>query len=378
MEIQKAKFIGLLLLLAWPMLARAEDVSVCPSLEELDDQIINCDDGYFVSEKARECADKVLASWRLAADELKKKLESSGRTQNVSTVEAAKDYDKAMATLKVQILALQESTELVASYPDVMVDFPDAESDEDSLSCFSEPFQQVQETVTELDHEIIRAKKVYTEAKKMREVAKGRSQKLDAAVFAELGARAPAGHKSGKSTRSASDVTGLEEDEAKRSGVTEKVASKTFDSAEQEHGNVKSTVTSRVVQEKPLKDRSISEDSFAGRAGGEDALPGSFSSRLEERARARGVEETSYVAPKASASGGPSVGEALWQENYGAGAVRTKLELSGEVAGHLGKQAGALVETNGSNPVIRDTDLFTIVRLRYRSTELFQRASPMK
>jgi len=342
--------------------AHAEEVSVCPSLDELDAQILNCGDGYFAAEMARECADKVIASWQLAADQLKSTLEVSGSDQKVSAMEAKNDYDKTMRLLKAQILHMQEGTSLVASYPDVMVDFPDSNGEEESLSCFNEPFEEVQKIVTNLDQEIIKAKKVYAAAKEMKSIAGDRQRKLDASIFkGSISARAiPA--KLAISKKDNSDITGIREEKRKQESFGS-TASLSQDSQRPAHVNA------------------------------ERILPNSFSSRLDEQAKARGeaVSPSANFLRVANMKKMDSVGAVLWREEPSGESVGTKFELSSHRSLASEKEFhaesiyyGGLENTRAdsrssvANHADEELNIFFMVKSRYRERELFLRSVPIK
>ncbi len=226
MKLSNAKF--LIVLLAVPAgcaFAGDDEVSVCPSLQELDNQLISCGDNYFAAELAKECSDKIVTSWKTAAALLQPQLLASGRNQSVSEAETKASYEKAAATLKTQIIYMQEGTALIASYPDVMIDFPDSKGEEASLSCFNEAFADVQDIVKGLDKEIVAAKKVYELAKKLRDTAGTRQSGLDKSLISGLseagkmakGSSGGAVARRGKSPRAPSDITGVKEDQQKRS-----------------------------------------------------------------------------------------------------------------------------------------------------------------
>lgn len=174
-----------LLFLLPASLARAGDdgmVPVCPSVPELETQMMSCGDNYYAAEKAEECADTIKESWKAAAAKLQKILATQGRHQSDSEAVAAADYKKAMAATKAQIEQMQAGTALVAAYPEVMINFPDAADEEASLSCFNEAFDRVQKAVSDLDDEIIAAKKVYEEAERLKVSSSSHETKLNSSL----------------------------------------------------------------------------------------------------------------------------------------------------------------------------------------------------
>lgn len=203
-----------LLILLFSMPAHAEGidgVAACASVDELDEYVVSCGSNEKVTGKARECTDKLLASWKKAAEELQENLTAHGENQKLSELETKNDLTNALKTLDAQILYMQDGANLVASYPDIMVDIPDSEDDEGSLDCFNENFHAVEGMVHELDDEVIRAKDLYEKIIDMRSTADSRHRKLDKSAVTNEIARGLKGVGSGKSLNSKSTITGIKE-----------------------------------------------------------------------------------------------------------------------------------------------------------------------
>lgn len=364
--------------------ARAADddelVPLCPSLQELDTQMMSCEDNYYAAEKAEECAEKIKATWKTAAATLQAQLVTAAQNQSHSEKVAGDDYKKAISTLKAQIDYMQDATDLVASYPQVMINFPDSNGEEEaSLSCFNEAFEAVQKTVTGLDDEIVKAIDVYDLAKNRKKVAGERQQGLDfSLVDGGLGGKHKAARvPSGQSENGASDVTGMKKEQGLASLNAQKVE-------KFRAGNEEAQASAGALSEITKKGSDVSESIAAA----------SFADRLEARQVARGSVELDPVTglPRAFARGNAaaqarrpssagseaSVGAILWKESGRSHFAESDFALAGSSAVTGVEPQAAVPNGDLISPAnlraaaSADTDLFSLVRSRYRETELFR------
>jgi|GEM_PF-3024242 len=193
--------------------AKAESVfSVsCPTAAQIDPYVMMCGHNRFVALQARYCADELVDSWRNAAQSLVPVLQSRGQVRNQSHSEAntSRNYLDAIRSIEEQVVQMQRYTAIVADYPKIMIDLPNSQGDATSLSCFNDAFHQVQEIVTYLDGEIVRAKKVRESAISLMSVSDARQQGLATSLSKEITkSTANAPLPIGSTPRSASTITG--------------------------------------------------------------------------------------------------------------------------------------------------------------------------
>ena len=83
-------------------------------------------------------------------------LSDNGQKQALANVK--ENYNVLITRVQFEILKMQRFTQLIASYVDATVDFPDGKDAKTSAPCFNESFDRIQATIDHLDNEIIRAK----------------------------------------------------------------------------------------------------------------------------------------------------------------------------------------------------------------------------
>jgi len=159
--------ITLMLSLALASSATAAPVA-CPSSNVFYSKIYNCGMNKLAPEYGRSCADMVIAESQANGKKLNELMENMkhqlGDAQAANMGEARKRLRMAVTDLERQIKSMQSNTNVVASYAEAMIDFPDSESDETSPDCFNENFHALQKIVNELDREIVNSKRARTEA----------------------------------------------------------------------------------------------------------------------------------------------------------------------------------------------------------------------
>lgn len=357
--------LALLLMLSASSAMAAPKLPACPTIEQLDEKIISCGDDEIAAQKARDCADTIIASWQLAAEGLKATLEVSGSNQSVSEKEAKLDYERTLLTLESQIARMQDGTDLVADYVLVMVDYPDSNDDENSLSCFNENFHKVESIVKELDDEIVRAKEIYELAKLKHSSSSERAGKLDSSVFDAALLKGNSVAVEGQHPRLLSDITGTAMDALKRKralpGEGEPTAGKMAKAGQSVAATDESSITG-----------SLYPDGQLFRKG--ESL---------ERGR---VSE--FRQPAAS------IGELIWKEqDTGTLSLERK-----NVAAGAAFEAGSAEQASGSQAKVRapssyqirhaalkealfsrpahDLNLFQLVSRRYRASDLFRQQLP--
>lgn len=151
----------------------------CATLDEIDDRIISCGDNQIAAEGAKTCAVEIKKDWKAASKELEAALQNNKqKNQNTSQLLTKVDYEKTVKMLEREITKMQEKTGMIADYASLLIDYPDSDRMEKSLSCFVSAFNSIQQTVTGLDAEIVSAKKLLTQTLALREKANVNSQNL--------------------------------------------------------------------------------------------------------------------------------------------------------------------------------------------------------
>ena len=90
--------------LAW---AGLEELGACPDPEPLARSIMMCGQDKLIADKAQECSDKIIASWKAAAAELQPALLRASDKQNRSEADTKADYQQTIAALNHQIKYMQ-------------------------------------------------------------------------------------------------------------------------------------------------------------------------------------------------------------------------------------------------------------------------------
>jgi hypothetical protein len=214
---RSAKFAFAFLLLT--PIAWANSDNVCPKPQDFKNRIYNCGENRLAEQLAKSCAKdslSVVRSSGVALNNAMKDLEKQiASHQQNATLDALSRLDLALDSLAAQIPFLQKRTSLIASYVSVMIDYPDAADDEESMDCFSEHFHEMQKVVKELDAEIIAMKKTYKKAEMMAMEVSKRHADYSSLVQDTI-PKAPTPKSSpapkGKNIR-ASDISGTEEQE---------------------------------------------------------------------------------------------------------------------------------------------------------------------
>jgi hypothetical protein len=185
--------------------------AVCPSHLQMEEFILMCGQNKYVAAQALHCANALSVSWQTAANQLLPALKSRGKQGNQSELEAdaLASYWDAVNAVDDQIRQMQQYTAIIEMYPKIMIDAPASTGDKTSLSCFNEAFHQVQEIVTHLDKEIVRAKSVKKSAMSLAGVASSRQQSLATSIGpGSVRNVETASSPRGTSPRSASTITG--------------------------------------------------------------------------------------------------------------------------------------------------------------------------
>ncbi|HEY8280247.1 MAG TPA: hypothetical protein VIH99_11530 [Bdellovibrionota bacterium] len=361
--------------------AAEDELGICPSVEDVDNEIISCGSNAYVGQKAKQCSDAIIASWKTASAALKVQLAANAAvdSQNVSEEKTFRDYDQTIRSLDKQIAYMVENTSLIVSYTERMVDFPEGVDDATSAQCFNDPFHEISDLVWNLDEEIIRAKKIRQMAVDMRATAHTRHKNFDRSIFEGLMSEKTVAAGRGHSVNGKSDVTGLANDRAKRrslsvekgKGGVKKVAAPSalaanantsFAFTGKREFSAKSDITKSSKAEAPgWSPESIVEDSFHGKLSEEEAVA---------------PQEKSKTG-KTAAAEYESVGEVLWTES--AKDVQANLSV-GESTAFTGEVGPALPTALSRRPAAEGTlvvassekDLFQLVSTRYRQSELFR------
>lgn len=388
----------LALLLGFTINARAEnEISIavsCPSPAQIDPYILMCGHNPYVALQARYCADELVASWTKAAQELVPRLQARGQSgmQHQSEDDTRKDYHDAIRAISFQIKQMQYYTALIADYPFVMIDVGGSTGDETSLSCFNEAFHQVQDIVTYLDGEIVRAKKIKKSATALMELSASRHQNLAGSLGGgPVGGPAGKGGIEGSYQNSASTITG----EINNVFLSSKAA------AQQLAGRMPSVAAPPFIGQSPSKgERAEILATFSNKFG-------LYKKTAEQIAASKQVSSRKFKggvppAPK-------SVGSTLWQDGGGSFEMAVKpapeensRQADGGASSNTDSSATAAPQQQGSPPSFEpaqawspqqegrgpasrlsssaiapsESNIFQLVKRRYRGTEQFRQSRP--
>ena len=119
----------------------------CPAAKEFEAQIISCGNNSVAVDHAKECMKSVQAEGEALVNELHQAASSRDR-QKLNT---------AIQQSVGRITLMQDQTDKVAKYADVMIDDPNSNSLKTSLECFVTNFKKLQKLINVMDDEIIRA-----------------------------------------------------------------------------------------------------------------------------------------------------------------------------------------------------------------------------
>lgn len=205
----------LVLLAALPAAAAEKKQPACREGKSFFNEIYNCGQNKVAAAYAEKCAAVSLAAVKsagaaLAAQmELARKNLSSGQSAGMN--DARSRLKTTVDTLSLQIVAMQKSAALIADYPKVMIDYPDGVDDETSAGCFSPAFNKIQDIVTNLDQEIVKAKQAREQAKTFLASLGSASADMTAVTSAKVsGGPKPASSPKGPKGKhwNASDISG--------------------------------------------------------------------------------------------------------------------------------------------------------------------------
>jgi len=384
--------------------ARAADKKVkidCPHVQDLSDEVFNCGSNKFAAMEAQACSDQVVATWTQASDLLKPLLaRDAGNKQDTAETNTSADYEKAIKALDAEILLMQNYTALIASYASVTFDFPDGRDDSTSPDCFNKPFHQIQDIVSNLDKEIVRAKKVRKLAAQLRGTSDAYHKNLSMALSDAI-ATGSLQAKSGAHARPVSDITGIEEARARakatrESGKTVKLdakklgglsditgtdgaparntrapvvrlaeaAAQTFDTRNKlvpEKYDAKAK-TGESVGASLWKDPGVG-DKLALAVGGGSTAAAAGGTASSESGAAAGGSDGKINAHGRNEAAGTSSGE---EKNAAAIGFAGSPEISGA--------EGTARAGSGTPLASAEVDLFQLVHDRYRATDLFRQA----
>lgn len=130
-----------------------------------------CGQNKYIALQARYCANSLTQEWKAAANRLVKIMQPPKQKnkdrQSDAEEKSMRDYQRTIQEVYEQIRAMQKFTAVISEYPKVMIDAPGSTGDSTSLSCFNEAFHQVQDIVSYLDGEIVRAKQIRRSAESL-------------------------------------------------------------------------------------------------------------------------------------------------------------------------------------------------------------------
>lgn len=346
----------------------------CEAPEQVRDRINACSENTEATKSANECYRKILRAWSQAPAELKRVMSiSKARKSSRQQAELAfskTDYEKTMRKLRALLDATEYNTKLVALYPRAMLHDPDFPE----LNCYSDPFQEVQEIVYQLDDRIKEGEQTLAAAESLFGVSGTRERLVDTDSLNRKGGARTTYRKTGRQETESSDVTGLREEAGKSAKTSESL--KQLDRKAQgefrEWEKPRFTKRSAVSETIEVFSRSgPAEHDFQAEVS---RLPGS----------GPGEGDFSVSNNSTAQREAPSVGAFLFRE--GGAASPMKLELSvpersgGEPrrdlasAGVLEVPESDAVASTFSEMQASDS-LFSRVSNRYRKTDLFRSSS---
>lgn len=193
----------------------------CESVSAVEAKVAACSENTRAVESAQACYDKIIHAWDTAPEGLKKVMSlSKARAQSRQEVEfqfTHSDYEKTLDKIDELLVMTEKNTELLTKYSTAMLrDFHIEEAAGEPLPCYAENFAKLKKIVWALDDRIAEGEATYEKAEQLRNIALGRDGGLDTADTNGLVSGVNVG--SGQSENGRSDVTGMKEDKAKRSG----------------------------------------------------------------------------------------------------------------------------------------------------------------
>lgn len=163
----------LLLSFLLPVFAHAEDLGwskiQCLPLASLDVGIHFCTENTLAVLQAQACSARLSGAWTDAARDLSLLQEGSTGGQRLDFGRSQERYDTAVERVRSLLALTRRNTDLLAQYPTVMVDAPGVASWSDSLPCYREAYDQLQQTVTLLDRKMAEGRRVLASASRLRE-----------------------------------------------------------------------------------------------------------------------------------------------------------------------------------------------------------------
>lgn len=165
----KALIFALTLALSPAALGAEKKDQACREGKSFLNEIHNCGQNKVAAGYAEKCANASLSAVKAAGGALAAHMEAAKKSleagQAAGMNDARKRLQTTVAALGMQIVAMQKSAALIADYPKVMIDYPDGKDDETSAGCFSPVFNKIQDIVSGLDREIVKAKEARQQAK---------------------------------------------------------------------------------------------------------------------------------------------------------------------------------------------------------------------
>lgn len=158
-----------------PNYALADDLAWsqihCTPPALLDASIRYCTDNTQAILQAQACSAQISRAWSEAAKDLAV-LRDGADSQRLGMGLSQERYDRAVERIQKLIDETKTNTDLLAQYPSVMVDAPTVEAWDDSLPCYREAYDQIQQTVTDLDRKTAQGRVVLAKATELRATLK--------------------------------------------------------------------------------------------------------------------------------------------------------------------------------------------------------------
>jgi hypothetical protein len=344
------------------------------------------------SRSAGVCRQSLIAAWNRASGELAQVMSVARKDaeskQQADFFNSHSDLQKAVAKIDSLIDATERAADMLAEYPKVMFDNPYASYGlVGSSNCYKNAFLEISKIVDDLDIKVNEGIAAREAANKLRGISEDREEAIANAAGDQAGGLTGVG--AGESENNLSDVTGVREDAAKQGNLTGARGIEKFDpdavigldpeEAEAMKGpgkagkNSASDITSH---ENP----NLAVEKFRNPGIGSKLDPsGRFSSRgtLGLAPALSGTADGKKSGDKAS------VADSLF-EPEGKDGDKVKFGLDAEVpekglanADGPGLDASARFPSATQSDAFaapQSSDLFQLVKNRYRQTELFRNA----
>lgn len=201
-------------------------IVACEAPESIEQRISSCTDDVIAEKAARACHDALIREWNRANAELASVMgaakNDANTKQRAGFSNSHGDMQLAIDKLAELIVVTEKAADRIANYPPVMIDNPYAGAGlEGSSNCFKSPYLAISKIVKDLDLKADEGEDALATADKLRGVSQARDDGIATGYGHSIAGSHTSGIGSGHSQNRTSDITGLEQDKAKRRGVSD-------------------------------------------------------------------------------------------------------------------------------------------------------------